>query len=93
MSIEIHQKVWGGKPWGGLGKFRVMTLEEAKALPSDGGAYIWVRMTNNGAQQFKTYGTGISNLNRVRLATESFGITERDILNGQVLVEIEEETK
>ena len=71
---------------GGFGKFRAMTLEEAKALPR--GSYIWLRMTNGGAQQFKTYNTGITNLKRVRLATLCFDITEREILDGQVLVEI-----
>ena len=65
-----------------------MTLEEAKALPRH--ACIWVRMTNGFAQQFKTYDRGITQSKRVEVITQSFGISERQILDGQVLVEVTE---
>jgi hypothetical protein len=70
---------------GGFGKFRAMTLEEAKALPRH--ATVWVLMTAV-AQTFKTYDPGISRFKRWRVHTDIGGLDERDILNGRVLVEV-----
>lgn len=75
---------------GGFGTFRVMTLEEARALPHH--AHIWVLMTSI-AQRFKTLDTGVTQSKRFRLATELHYLTEKEILGGLVLVEVEEETK
>lgn len=69
---------------GGFGKFRPMTLEEAKALPRH--ATVWVLMTTI-AQTFKTYDPGISRFKRWRVHTDIGGLNEQSILDGQVLVE------
>jgi hypothetical protein len=72
---------------GGFGKFRIMTLEEAKVLPHH--ACVWLLMTSV-AQRFKTYDSGIDQYKRFRRDTDIGCITERDILDGRVLVEVEE---
>jgi len=72
---------------GGFGKFRAMTLEEAKALPHH--AYIWLLMTTI-AQRFKTYDSGIDQYKRFRRDIDIGCITEQSIRNGLVLVEVEE---
>jgi hypothetical protein len=70
---------------GGFGKFRAMTLEEAKALPHH--ALVWVLMTTI-AQKFKTYDPGISRFKRWRVHTDIGGLDEQSILDGKVLVEV-----
>jgi hypothetical protein len=89
MNIETLEK--SKRDGGGFGKFRVMTLEEAKAVPH--GEYIWVRMIKGGtqefgAQKFKTYNPGISRFKRWRVHTDIGGLDEQSILDGQVLVEV-----
>lgn len=86
MSIMILEK--SKRDGGGFGKFRAMTLEEAKALPRH--ATVWVLMTTI-AQTFKTYDPGISRFKSWRVATDIGGLNERSILNGHVLVEVKEE--
>jgi hypothetical protein len=70
---------------GGFGKFRAMTLEEAKALPHH--AFVWVLMTTI-AQKFKTYDPGISRFKGWRVQTDISLLDERAILDGRVLVEV-----
>jgi hypothetical protein len=70
---------------GGFGKFRAMTLEEAKALPNH--AIVWLKMTAI-AQSFKTYHTGISRFKGWRVQTDICGLNEQSIRNGLVLVEV-----
>jgi hypothetical protein len=75
------------KAYDGFGKFRPMTLDEAKALPHH--ARIWLRM-GDCVQQFQTYDSGIDQYKRFRRDIDIGCITEKSILDGQVLVEIAE---
>jgi hypothetical protein len=85
VSIVILEK--SSRDGGGFGKFRAMTLEEAKALPHH--AIVWVLMTTI-AQTFKTYDTGISRFKGWRVHTDIGGLDEQSILDGHVLVEVTE---
>jgi len=89
VSIVIRKKSTGLFGPDKFGKFRPMTLDEAKALPRN--AEFWVLATNGGAFQVALVGvpqTYEKNPNRVTLHCRTMGFTEDAILAGQVLVEV-----